>query len=345
MFLTILVVLITFSMSAQIKVHENNHISLGSLTLGWGVQIQPNGYTYFQPSVFNDYGWMNLTYAPNQWSKSYIVNYSGSHKFFVYGNGQIYSNGQWYGSDSSFKTNIQRLDSSLFKILRLQGIAYDLKDDKPTDTSVFIDNKGNKFYSISGSKSTPDSSQIVDSTVLSVLLKERNRKYYGLIAQDVEKVVPEVVRTMPDGTKAVAYQSIVPILIEAIKTQQSEIQELYMLISDNMENNVQWNSSPTKNENKTTESNVQTKGSFLFQNEPNPFSLETRIRFNIDSNASEAVIYLFSIQGNLLKEFRISDKNQREIIIHGDEFNAGIYLYTLWVDGKEVASKRMILTN
>ena len=43
----------------------------------------------------------------------------------------------------------------------------------------------------------------------------------GLIAQEVEKVLPEVVVHGPDGYKAVDYQKLVPVLIEAVKEQQS----------------------------------------------------------------------------------------------------------------------------
>lgn len=48
----------------------------------------------------------------------------------------------------------------------------------------------------------------------------------GLIAQDVEKVVPELVVTNAEGIKAVKYGNIVALLIEAIQEQQAEIDAL-----------------------------------------------------------------------------------------------------------------------
>ena len=48
----------------------------------------------------------------------------------------------------------------------------------------------------------------------------------GVIAQEVEKVIPEVVLEAGDGVKSVAYQNIVALLIEAIKDQQLQIDEL-----------------------------------------------------------------------------------------------------------------------
>jgi hypothetical protein len=48
----------------------------------------------------------------------------------------------------------------------------------------------------------------------------------GVVAQEVEEVLPELVATREDGYKAVKYEKIVPLLIEAIKEQQQQINEL-----------------------------------------------------------------------------------------------------------------------
>ncbi len=54
----------------------------------------------------------------------------------------------------------------------------------------------------------------------------------GVIAQEVEKVLPEVVETRENGYKAVKYDKMVPLLIEAIKDQQKQIDELKKLIEN-----------------------------------------------------------------------------------------------------------------
>ena len=54
---------------------------------------------------------------------------------------------------------------------------------------------------------------------------EENRKV-GVIAQEVEEVLPEVVHTDPEGMKAVDYGKMVGVLIEAIKGLKQEIDEL-----------------------------------------------------------------------------------------------------------------------
>jgi hypothetical protein len=53
-----------------------------------------------------------------------------------------------------------------------------------------------------------------------------------VIAQETEEVLPEVVMEVEGGEKAVAYSEIIPVLIEAIKTQQGEIETLKERLAD-----------------------------------------------------------------------------------------------------------------
>lgn len=56
--------------------------------------------------------------------------------------------------------------------------------------------------------------------------EDKEKIHMGLVAQEVEQVIPEVVKDLPEGKKAVAYQNIIGLLIEAIKDQQKQIDEL-----------------------------------------------------------------------------------------------------------------------
>jgi len=48
----------------------------------------------------------------------------------------------------------------------------------------------------------------------------------GFIAQDVQKVLPELVKENVDGKLSMRHQGIAPILLEAIKELKQEIEEL-----------------------------------------------------------------------------------------------------------------------
>ena len=57
-------------------------------------------------------------------------------------------------------------------------------------------------------------------------------RHYGLIAQEVEKVVPEIVQEDEHGEKTIAYSELIPLLVEAIKQQQSKIEDLQNQINE-----------------------------------------------------------------------------------------------------------------
>jgi hypothetical protein len=72
----------------------------------------------------------------------------------------------------------------------------------------------------------PDALQKVrDMRGVSFSWKENGRKSIGVVAQEVEKVLPELVNET-DGVKSVAYGNIIGLLIEAIKEQDKRIDDL-----------------------------------------------------------------------------------------------------------------------
>ena len=109
---------------------------------------------------------------------------SSSHSSFGGGHsssGGSHSFGGGRRSDYRFKKNIQPLTSSLDKVIALQGVSYDWKITEFPDEDF------------------------------------DNVKQNGFIAQDVEKLFPNLVYTRPDGFKTVDYEMLVPSLTEAIK--------------------------------------------------------------------------------------------------------------------------------
>jgi len=60
---------------------------------------------------------------------------------------------------------------------------------------------------------------------------KEEKQQVGVIAQEMEKVLPEVVNQNDQGFYSVSYGGVVPVLIEAIKEQQKEIEKLKEMIS------------------------------------------------------------------------------------------------------------------
>jgi hypothetical protein len=91
-----------------------------------------------------------------------------------------------FASDERLKKNIEPLKSSLYKVMHLKGVSYEWKETENLG-------KGREI---------------------------------GLIAQDVESILPELVVTDSKGYKAMSYDKMVPVLVEAIKEQQQLIKKL-----------------------------------------------------------------------------------------------------------------------
>jgi hypothetical protein len=124
-----------------------------------------------------------------------------SHKLTVDGSA-LMRNGIWEGSDSKLKKNIQPVDDALTKVLKLGGVSFEWQEDE---------------YKTKG---MPDGPEILKKKEVP------SGREYGVIAQEIEKVLPELVKEDAQGTKAVKYSGIIPVLIEAIKEQQKMIDSL-----------------------------------------------------------------------------------------------------------------------
>lgn len=106
--------------------------------------------------------------------------------------GDIIANSIAGSSDARFKTNISPITNSLQKVLALRGVHFNW------NTTAFPE----RMFS--------------------------DKKTIGFIAQEVEKVVPEIVQTenTPEQYKSVHYDKVVALLVEAIKEQQKQINQL-----------------------------------------------------------------------------------------------------------------------
>ena len=247
--------------------------------------------------------------ATHQDACGYHMRFGGSDNFFVHASGWIYSQGQYIGSDAGFKKDINTITDALEKVLHIRGVTYKLN--------------------YSGSMSVYNT----DKTLM------------GVVAQEVEPIVPEVVKTMPNGTKAVAYQNLVGLLIEAIKEQQIRIDYLEKSIVLLRENSSSIKSLNTKDElNGFNNEEQSLDRSKLYQNQPNPFNETTTIKYTLSDNTQTASILIFDLQGTLIRSFEDLSIQDGKIKIKNGELNPGMYVYSLVVNEREIDTKRMILT-
>ncbi|MHB9055527.1 MAG: tail fiber domain-containing protein [Paludibacteraceae bacterium] len=223
-------------------------------------------------------------------------------------------------SDLRYKRNVVSLvntqSKALSAVMLMNPVEYNLEQ-------IFVESKG-------------DSTKVKQG-----LYDEKSqlfqKKQYGLIAQDLQKLYPDLVYENDNGYLSINYTGLIPILIQSIKELKGEIDLLK-------------SSTPLVKQGAARSSGTGSLStdislpSTLYQNTPNSFSQSTQIKYYLPKEVNQALLCIYDMNGKQLKQIVLNERGEGVQTIHGAELAAGIYLYALIADGKEVDVKRMILT-
>lgn len=80
----------------------------------------------------------------------------------------------------------------------------------------------------------------------------------------------------------------------------------------------------------------------LYQNTPNPFSRATVVSYSIDHINREAALVITNISGKEVARYPILKDGQGGTVVNAERWAAGVYLYTLIVDGESSDTKKMV---
>jgi len=178
--------------SNAMTVYKNGKVDLGSSinlnTASTGGALFVNG----DQAVWYDDNYFSWGYdgSYNYFADNVTIGNPGDMGYSLYVQGQVYSEGGWAGSDLRWKKNLDPLDNAINKIMQLEGYRYNWRSDEFPEMNF------------------------------------DNNIQIGLIAQDVEKIIPELVRTDNNGFKAVSYEKLTVILLEGMKEQQKLIESV-----------------------------------------------------------------------------------------------------------------------
>ena len=234
-----------------------------------------------------------------------------------YFNGLLYYASSFSPSDSTLKRNIKPEEKFSEKLAKINPVTYN-----------YIENKEGLNFNL------PAELQ------------------HGFVAQELAEVYPELVKDLLHpifdkdnkqiGTKtlkAVNYIGLISILTGSMKEMSEKIVKLEEKLVQN-EKTIVVNS--TKNFSQTEIDNITINGYFLGQNNPNPFKNATIIEYSLPVSEKNASILIFNLNGQTLKEYKLSDA-KGSITIDGTVLSKGLYLYSLISDGKEIATKKMLM--
>ncbi len=126
----------------------------------------------------------------------------------------VYAKGVLLSSDKRFKENIRPLQKKLTELQKLNGISYTLAG-----------NTGSKTLIPTGDLTEKEQNDIAHFNDVQQKMNEK-RTRLGFIAQDVQAVFPELVTEDSEGYLSVDYLGLIPVLVESLKEQQAQIEEL-----------------------------------------------------------------------------------------------------------------------
>ncbi len=268
----------------------------------------------------------------------YITSSGGIIMYYPSGQSSVYFNpdviGHFYSpSDSRFKEDVQPLRNTLSGLKGLSGISYRLKDNTQQAEPVAISNEAN-----ADDFAVPQRPQ-------------DTRTRFGFLAQEVKEIFPELVITDSLGYMYVDYMGVVPLVVNALNELQAVVDSQTVVIEQlqvelvAMQDDTSVVPSPTPQTRSAMSDNLATEIlPALYQNTPNPFNTATTIRFALPYEMVQADLYIYNLQGEQIRRIEIAERGESKVTIQGSELSAGMYIYALIADGKEIDSKRMILT-
>jgi hypothetical protein len=269
------------------------------------------------------------------------------------GNSAVSSIGGYAGwsniSDGRYKKNVQENIPGLDFIIKLRPVSYNL-DIKGIDGFV-SGNVRDENFSEEDKAATAQASN-----------EKQQITYTGFIAQEVEKTAKEIGYDFSgvDAPKnendlyGLRYAEFVVPLVKAVQEQQviineqdtvigkqkDQIEELYSRI-EKLEG--LFSESQNSMGEKINSQSVELSGARLEQNIPNPFSQVTVINYFIPDNTSDSKINFYSERGDLIKTVSINEKGYGQITVNASDLAAGVYQYSLIVNGIQAATRQLMI--
>ena len=250
-----------------------------------------------------------------------------------------------------------------------------LTHDLGTSTLAWDDCNADNFINISDRKEKQDIRPMtyglnevmkMKPVNYTMLKKPYEGNQIGFIAQDMEQVIPEVVKTTDwredeNGSMkevkldiwGIEYGKLIPVVVSAIQQQQTLIEAKDQQLKDMQSQINQLQnllvekgilSAEEIGANDRSSSSVYLSNARLEQNAPNPFSIKTTIKFFVPESSSKATITITDANGKVMKMVDVSQRGESQIVINAFELTAGNYNYSLIIDGKIIDNKQMVLT-
>jgi hypothetical protein len=241
-------------------------------------------------------------------------------------------------SDGRFKRNIQENVSGLAFINKLRPVTYTY-DASGMDAFLHKNNPGEN-----GERAEENKMHI------KALQEKEKVTYTGFIAQEVQNAAKELqfdfsgvdAPQNENDIYALRYSDFVVPLVKAVQELSKENEELKRKAErmDALEKEVAELKALVIGSNNPV---VHTLA-YLEQNAPNPVSGTTTIRYHVPETSTSASLTLTNAKGQVVKTVSLNNRGTNQLSLNTTGLAAGTYNYTLYIDGKQASSKRLVIT-
>ena len=168
------------------------------------------------------------------------------------------------------------------------------------------------------------------------------KEHFGLIAQELQEIYPNLVYEKDNGYLAVNYTELVPVLMQAIKELNAKVEQLEAGKASHSpllrEGGVRGGS-----ETASAAAMDFADAASMDQNVPNPFTEKTDIAIYLPESVKTATLYIYDLSGKQIEQHPIAGRGDTVMTIHAERMDAGMYVYSLIADKKVVTTRKMIV--
>jgi hypothetical protein len=221
----------------------------------------------------------------------------------------------------------------------------------------FVDGKqGGNASLLTGGKQQPGNGQnSVSSQTDEAAINAKEKKIYtGFVAQEVETAAKKINYDFsgvhaPQNNKdpyGLSYGDFVVPLVKAVQQLSAASDAKDAKIDSLIQANVTLEARLAKIEAMLKISPATTatlSDASMEQNAPNPFNNSTTIRYNLPNNFTQAAMVITDAAGKILKTVSLNSKGAGMLTVDANTLSAGAYHYSLYVDGKLIGTKQMLL--
>jgi hypothetical protein len=286
------------------------------------------------------------TPVTNSTAIGYEATVSGDNQVRV-GNSAVTSIGgfaNWTNiSDGRYKKNIKENIPGLAFINKLRPVSYNL-DIHGIEKFLHPDDK--RFEKIN-----PDEAAKAKSEDEKSMSEKESIIYTGFIAQEVEKSAKELnydfsgvdAPKNDKGLYGLRYSEFVVPLVKSVQELSKEHDDLQKQVDDlkKMVQSLMQNS--TVSQTSVVSDAMVSNASSIEQNTPNPFTSTTTLHYTLPQKYVNARIIITDQNGTFLKQIDVSGVGKGAINVDASTLSSGSYHYSLFVDGKLIGSKQMVV--